>query len=34
MLYWNELTTHDAERSKKLYSDSIGWTMRVVPSLA
>ncbi len=24
--YWNELMTHDAEKAKKFYSDTIGWT--------
>jgi predicted enzyme related to lactoylglutathione lyase len=24
--YWNELMTHDAEKAKKFYGSSIGWT--------
>ena len=23
--YWNELNTHDAEKAKKFYRDTIGW---------
>lgn len=28
---WNELMTHDAERAKKFYADTIGWTYDAMP---
>ena len=29
--YWNELMTRDAERAKKFYQDTIGWTFEAMP---
>jgi predicted enzyme related to lactoylglutathione lyase len=29
--YWNELMTHDAEKAKKFYGSSIGWTFDAMP---
>ena len=29
--YWNELMTRDAEKAKKFYGDSIGWTFDAMP---
>jgi predicted enzyme related to lactoylglutathione lyase len=29
--YWNELMTHDPERAKKFYGDTIGWTFEGMP---
>jgi predicted enzyme related to lactoylglutathione lyase len=29
---WNELMTHDVERAKKFYADTIGWNFNSVPS--
>jgi uncharacterized protein len=29
--YWNELMTRDAEKAKKFYSASIGWTFDAMP---
>jgi uncharacterized protein len=28
---WNELMTHDVERAKKFYADTIGWTYDAMP---
>ncbi|MGA8690335.1 MAG: VOC family protein [Methyloceanibacter sp.] len=28
---WNELMTHDAQRAKKFYADTIGWTFDPMP---
>lgn len=29
--YWNELMTRDAERAKKFYGATIGWTFEAMP---
>jgi len=29
--YWNELHAHDAERARKFYADTIGWTFDPMP---
>jgi predicted enzyme related to lactoylglutathione lyase len=29
--HWNELMVHDAERAKKFYAETIGWTFTSVP---
>jgi predicted enzyme related to lactoylglutathione lyase len=29
--FWNELMTHDVERAKKFYKDSIGWSFDAMP---
>ena len=29
--YWNELMTRDAERDKKFYGATIGWTFEAMP---
>jgi uncharacterized protein len=29
--YWNELMTRDAERDKKFYGNTIGWTFEAMP---
>jgi uncharacterized protein len=29
--YWNELLTHDPERAKKFYGDTIGWRFEAMP---
>ena len=29
--YWNELLTRDAERAKRFYSETIGWTFDGMP---
>ena len=29
--HWNELLTRDAERAKRFYSDTIGWTFDAMP---
>ena len=29
--YWNELMTRDAEKAKKFYGDTIGWTFEAMP---
>jgi len=29
--YWNELMTRDAERAKKFYADTIGWSFDGMP---
>ena len=29
--YWNELMTRDAERDKKFYGDTIGWSFEAMP---
>ena len=29
--YWNELMTRDAEKAKKFYADSIGWSFEAMP---
>ena len=29
--YWNELMTRDAERAKKFYKDTIGWSFDAMP---
>jgi predicted enzyme related to lactoylglutathione lyase len=29
--YWNELNTHDAEKAKKFYSETLGWTFDGMP---
>jgi hypothetical protein len=29
--YWNELMTRDAEKAKKFYGDTIGWTFDAMP---
>jgi predicted enzyme related to lactoylglutathione lyase len=29
--YWNELMTRDAERAKKFYADTLGWTYDAMP---
>jgi predicted enzyme related to lactoylglutathione lyase len=31
--YWNELLTKDAERAKRFYADTIGWTYQAKPML-
>jgi uncharacterized protein len=28
---WNELMAHDAERAKKFYRDTVGWTFDAMP---
>ena len=28
---WNELMTHDVERAKKFYADTIGWSFEAMP---
>ena len=30
-VYWSELNTHDPERAKRFYADSIGWTFDPMP---
>ena len=29
--YWNELLTRDAERAKRFYADTVGWTFQATP---
>ena len=29
--YWNELMTHDPERAKRFYAETIGWTYDAMP---
>ncbi len=29
--YWNELMTHDVERMKKFYADTLGWGFEAMP---
>ena len=29
--HWNELMSHDAEKAKKFYADTIGWTFDAMP---
>lgn len=29
--YWNELMTHDAERAKSFYAETIGWSFDPMP---
>jgi uncharacterized protein len=29
--YWNELMAHDAERAKRFYADTVGWTFDAMP---
>lgn len=29
--YWNELMTRDAEKAKKFYEDTIGWSFEAMP---
>ena len=29
--YWNELMTRDAERAKKFYADTLGWSYDAMP---
>ena len=29
--YWNELMTRDAEKAKKFYGDTVGWTYDAMP---
>ncbi len=29
--YWNELMTRDAEKAKKFYASTIGWTFEAMP---
>jgi hypothetical protein len=29
--YWNELMTRDAEKAKKFYADTLGWTYEAMP---
>jgi predicted enzyme related to lactoylglutathione lyase len=29
--YWNELMTRDAERAKKFYRDTVGWSFQAMP---
>jgi uncharacterized protein len=29
--HWNELMTHDVERAKRFYSDTIGWSFDSMP---
>jgi len=29
--YWNELLTHDVERAKRFYGETIGWTFEPMP---
>ena len=29
--YWNELMTHDAERAKRFYADTLGWSFDGMP---
>ena len=29
--YWNELMTRDAEKAKKFYGDTVGWTFEAMP---
>ncbi len=30
--YWNELMTRDAERDKKFYADTLGWSFDAMPT--
>ena len=30
--HWNELLTHDVERAKRFYGDTIGWTFIPLPT--
>jgi len=30
---WNELTTHDAEKAKSFYAETLGWTFEAVPGV-
>lgn len=30
--HWNELMTHDIERAKKFYADTLGWTYEAIQS--
>lgn len=29
---WNELVTHDVEKAKKFYADTLGWSYEAVPA--
>ena len=29
--HWNELMSHDAEKVKKFYGDTVGWTFEAMP---
>jgi uncharacterized protein len=29
--HWNELATHDVEKAKKFYTDTLGWTYEGMP---
>ncbi len=29
--YWNELMTRDADKAKKFYGASVGWTFEAMP---
>jgi uncharacterized protein len=29
--HWNELMTHDVERAKRFYADTIGWSFEAMP---
>ena len=29
--YWNELMTHDPERAKRFYAETVGWTYDAMP---
>jgi predicted enzyme related to lactoylglutathione lyase len=29
---WNELVTHDADRAKKFYAETIGWSFDPMPT--
>lgn len=31
VFHWNELTTHDVERAKRFYADTIGWSFDSLP---
>ena len=31
LFYWNELMTRNAERDKKFYADTVGWSFEAMP---
>lgn len=31
LFYWNELMTHDGDRARKFYTDTLGWTFDPFP---
>ena len=31
LFYWNELMTHDGDRARKFYADTLGWTYELFP---